>query len=154
VNSNLYNRKAKLPDDLVKHLKKCFSSVSADSNTEGYNRNEEITKSGVVTYQQLKRIKSWFDGYGGKKEDAPFILNGGDRMKNWCDEVLNTWRNNVEGGKKIKSDTGMQNQFLDTHEKNGVNISPNKRHEKGINKFDTSIKEEVEKINYLIKKIL
>ena len=48
----------------------------------------------------------------------------------------------------------MQNQFLDTHEKNGVNISPNKRHEKGINKFDTSIKEEVEKINYLIKKIL
>ena len=137
MNSSLYDRKAVIPDTLLKHLEQCFSSSNGNENTEGY-----------------KRIKSWFDNFNGNKEDAPFILNGGDRMKNWCDEVLNTWRNNVEGGKKIKSDTGMQNQFLDTHEKNGVNISPNKRHEKGINKFDTSIKEEVEKINYLIKKIL
>ena len=94
MNSNLYDRKAKLPDDLIKHLKQCFSSVNADTNTEGYNRNEEITKSGVVTYQQIKRIKNWFDGYSGKKEDAPFILNGGDRMKSWCDEVLRVWRDN------------------------------------------------------------
>lgn len=154
MNSSLYDRKSVIPDTLLKHLEQCFSSSNGNENTEGYKRNKELRDSKVATYQQIKRIKSWFDNFNGNKEDAPFILNGGDRMKNWCDEVLNTWRNNVEGGKKIKSDTGMQNQFLDTHEKNGVNISPNKKHEKGINKFDTSIKEEVEKINYLIKKIL
>ena len=154
MNKNLYDRIAIIPDSLVKHLNDCFTSVQGNQNIEGYNRNQQLRQTKQATYQQIKRIKSWFDNYSGDKKDAPFILNGGDRMKNWCDEVLNTWRNNVEGGKKIKSDTGMQNQFLDTHEKNGVNISPNKRHEKGINKFDTSIKEEVEKINYLIKKIL
>lgn len=154
MNSQLYNRKAKLPDSLMKHLEKCFNSIESDSNIEGHNRNQELRQSGIATYQQIKRIKNWFDSYNGDKKDAPFILNGGDRMKSWCDEVLKTWRNSVEGGKKVKSDTGMQNQFNDTHEKNGINLIPSKRHEKGGNKFDTSIKEEVKKINYLIKKIL
>jgi len=152
VNSNLYNRKAKLPDDLVKHLKKCFSSVSADSNTEGYNRNEEITKSGVVTYQQLKRIKSWFDGYGGKKEDAPFILNGGDRMKNWCDEVLRVWRDNDSSSKEHKSDGGMQNQYLDSHEKNNFNLADKHTTTADGLKVE-SVNEEVKRINKLIKTI-
>ena len=75
-------------------------------------------------------------------------------MKNWCDEVLKTWRGGINNGKKIKGDTGMQNQFIDDHEKNGISVSPNKRHEKGINKFDSSIKEEIKKINNLIKKII
>jgi hypothetical protein len=154
MNSSLYDRKAVVPDTLLKHLEQCFSSTDGDEGTEGYNRNKELREKKVATYQQIKRIKNWFDGYNGNKKDAPFILNGGDRMKSWCDEVLKTWRNSVEGGKKVKSDTGMQNQFNDTHEKNGINLIPSKRHEKGSNKFDTSIKEEVKKINYLIKKIL
>lgn len=153
MNSNLYDRKAKLPDDLIKHLKQCFSSVNADTNTEGYNRNEEITKSGVVTYQQVKRIKNWFDGYSGKKEDAPFILNGGDRMKNWCDEVLKVWRDNIEGGKNIKSNTGMQNQFNDDHTKNNLNITDT--HTSTVDNLKVeSIKEELKKINKLMKKVL
>jgi flagellar hook-associated protein FlgK len=48
----------------------------------------------------------------------------------------------------------MKQLLNDTHEKNGINLIPSKRHEKGGNKFDTSIKEEVKKINDLIKKIL
>jgi hypothetical protein len=75
VNSNLYNRKAKLPNELIKHLKKNASSVSADSNTEGFNRNQDLVDGGIVTYQQIKRMKNWFDEFNGNKEDAPFILN-------------------------------------------------------------------------------
>jgi len=147
VNKNLYDRKAKLPDDLLKHLKQCFSSVDADSNTEGYNRNKEINDSGYVTYQQIKRIKNWFDGYGGKKEDAPFILNGGDRMKNWCDEVLRVWRDNDDSSKKHKSDAGMQNQYLDSHEKNSFNLADT--HSTTADQL--SVKEEIKRINKLIK---
>ena len=154
MNSSLYDRKAVVPDTLLKHLQKCFDSTSTSENDEGGKRNKELRDSKVASYQQIKRIKNWFDQYSGNKEDSPFILNGGDRMKNWCDEVLKTWRGGINNGKKIKGDTGMQNQFIDDHEKNGIIVSPNKRHEKGINKFDSSIKEEIKKINNLIKKII
>ena len=147
MKKNLYDRKAKLPDGLLKHLKQCFSSVDADSNTEGYNRNKEISDSGYVTYQQIKRIKNWFDGYGGKKEDAPFILNGGDRMKGWCDEVLRVWRDNDDSSKNHKSDAGMQNQFLDSHEKNSFNLADT--HSSTADQL--SVKEEIKRINKLIK---
>jgi hypothetical protein len=145
VNKNLYDRKAKLPDGLLKHLKQCFTSVDADSNTEGYNRNKEISDSGYVTYQQIKRIKNWFDGYGGKKEDAPFILNGGDRMKSWCDEVLRVWRDNDDSSKQHKSDAGMQNQYLDSHFKLGTGS----QHSSTADQL--SVKEEIKRINKLIK---
>jgi len=145
VNKNLYDRKAKLPDGLLKHLKQCFTSVDADSNTEGYNRNKEISDSGYVTYQQIKRIKNWFDGYGGKKEDAPFILNGGDRMKGWCDEVLRVWRDNDDSSKQHKSDAGMQNQYLDSHFKLGTGS----QHSSTADQL--SVKEEIKRINKLIK---
>lgn len=150
MNSDLYNNTAVLPDTLLKHLNDCFNSVQGDSNTEGYNRNQELRQTKSATYQQIKRIKSWFDSYNGNKEDAPFILNGGDRMKNWCDEVLKVWRNNLEGGKKIKSDAGMQNQYNDSHEKNNFNM--NASHSSTSDKL--SVSEEVKRINKLIKKII
>ena len=145
MNSKLYDRKAKLPISLIKHLEECGGMVEADSNTEGFNRNKELRESGVVSYQQIKRIKNFFDSFDGKKEDAPFVLNGGDRMQKWCDHVLNHWRSVEQGGKKRKADGGMENQFIDNHEKNGMNINPHDKHEKGINKFDTSIQESITK---------
>ncbi len=66
MNKNLYDRKAKIPDSLMKHLKDCFNSVSADSNTEGYNRNQDLVNNGHATYQQIKRIKNWFQTFSGK----------------------------------------------------------------------------------------
>jgi|TARA_R110000803_G_scaffold132165_1_gene199377 hypothetical protein len=143
MNKNLYDRKAKLPKSLIKHLEECGGMVEADSNTEGFNRNKELRESGMVSYQQIKRIKNFFDSFGGKKEDAPFVLNGGDRMQKWCDHVLNHWRSVEQGGKKRKADGGMENQFIDNHEKNGLAMNPHDRHEKGINKFDTTIKESI-----------
>ena len=154
MNSSLYNKKAKLPETLLKHLEDCFNSVSADSNVEGYNRNQEIRSSGLVTYQQIKRIKSWFDNYTGKKEDAPFILNGGDRMKGWCDEVLRVWRDNDSSGKKIKMDAGMQNQFIDNHTKDQLIKNPLDSHSKTNSDIDVRVEQEIKLMNKLYQKIL
>lgn len=145
MNKNLYDRKAKLPESLRKHLEDSFNSIQADNNIEGFNRNQELRETGIASYQQLKRIKNWFDGFQGKKEDAPFILNGGDRMNQWCNHVLDHWRAVDHGGKKRKMDGGMENQFIDNHEKNGLTMNPHDKHEKGINKFDTSIQESITK---------
>lgn len=150
MNKQLYNNIAILPKSLIDHLNDCFNSVGGDVNTEGWKRNQELRQNKQITYQQIKRVKNWFDSYNGNKEDAPFILNGGDRMKNWCDEVLKVWRNNLEGGKKIKSDAGMQNQYNDSHEKNNFNM--NASHSSTADKL--SVSEEVKRINKLIKKII
>ncbi len=145
MNKNLYDRKAKLPKSLLKHLEECGSMVEANSNTEGFNRNKELRESGIASYQQIKRIKNWLDSFDGEKEDVPVVLNGGERMMKWCNHVLDHWRNVDKGGKKIKMNGGMENQFIDSHDKDGIVINPQDRHEKGINKFDTSIQESITK---------
>lgn len=154
MNKDLYDRKVKLPETLINHLGKSFEMVEADSNVEGYNRNKDLRNEPVLTYQQLKRIKNWFDSYNGNKEDAPFILNGGDRMSKWCNHVLDHWRKTLESGKQIKMDTGMENQFIKNHEKNGLPQTPGQKHEKGLNKYDVAVTENIKLINKLIKDIL
>lgn len=154
MNKDLYNKKVKLPDSLKDHLSKSFEMVEADSNTEGFNRNKELRETGIMNYQQLKRVKNWFDTYQGDKEDAPFILNGGERMRKWCDHVLDHWRNTLESGKKTKMETGMENQYIDNHTKDGIVVSPNDKHEKGINKYDTAVTEQIKQINSIMKTLL
>ena len=154
MNSNLYNRIAIIPDSLVKHLNDCFSSVEGNQNVEGYNRNQQLRKGKQATYQQIKRIKSWFESYSGNKEDAPFILNGGDRMKSWCDEVLRVWRDNDSSGKKIKMDAGMQNQFIDNHTKDQLIKNPLDSHSKTNSDIDVRVEQEIKLMNKLYQKIL
>ena len=102
MNKTLYNRKAKLPQTLIKHLEQSFSALESDSNTEGHNRNKELRENGFVTYQQLKRMKNWFDNFNGNEDDKPFILNGGHYVKDWVHNTLTSMRDGVELGKEIK----------------------------------------------------
>jgi hypothetical protein len=145
MNKDLYNRKAKLPESLKNHLQKSFEMVEGDSNTEGYNRNKELRETGIISYPVLKRVKNWFDSYQGDGKDSPYVLNGGERMSKWCNHVLDHWRGSLESGKKIKGDTGMENQYIDNHEKDGIVVNPHDKHERGINKYDTSVTEEIKK---------
>ena len=154
MNKNLYDRIAIIPDSLVKHLNDCFSNVQGNQNVEGFNRNQQLRQSRQATYQQIKRIKSWFENYSGKKEDAPFILNGGDRMKSWCDEVLRVWRDNDKSGKTVKMDAGMQNQFIDDHEKNQLIKNPLDSHTKTNSDIDVRVEQEIKLMNKLYQKIL
>jgi hypothetical protein len=144
MNSKLYGNIVIIPNTLLKHLEDCFNSTQGDTNIEGWKRNQDLRQSKQVSYQQIKRIKNWFDSYGGNKEDSPFILNGGDRMNSWCDEVLRVWRDDVKTSKQRKSDAGMQNQFLSSHEKNSFNL--NDKHTSTVD----GLKEEIERINKLI----
>jgi len=48
MNKDLYDRKVKVPESLCNHLSQCFDSVDADSNVEGFNRNQDLRKSGIA----------------------------------------------------------------------------------------------------------
>jgi hypothetical protein len=149
MNKKLYGNIIILPKTLLKHLDDCFNSVTGDNNTEGYKRNQSLRQTKQITYQDLKRVKNWFDSYSGKKEDAPFILNGGDRMQNWVNHSLQQMRSSVDNSKKIKSDAGMQNQYLDSHEKNSFNL--NDKHTTTAD--DLKLENQIIRINNLIKVI-
>jgi hypothetical protein len=156
VNKNLYNKKIELPEDVIVYLKQCHdSAIGADENTEGFRRNQELRNSGYVTYQQLKRMKNFFDNFTGQQDELPFILNGGDYIKGWVNNTLNSWRDNDKRGKEIRS-VVQPNQFIQPHKKDNLsNLNrPSKSHTTALGYFDLEVTESLKRINELIKKII
>jgi len=156
VNKDLYNKKVKVPDEIREHMRNSFSSVSSESNDEGHKRNKELQGSEEITYQQLKRIKNFFDTQSGntdymddKKQSTPFILNGGRKMKRRVNSTLDLARDVVSGNKKIKTDTAMiGSHYRDT---DSVNI----RHNTDDVKIKTSHQKKISESEYIyeIKKM-
>jgi hypothetical protein len=157
MNSDLYGEQVQLPEQIIVYLKQCSEAVpDANDKIEGYKRNKELRDSGFVTYQQLKRMKNFFDNYTGDKTDMPFILNGADYVKTWVDNTLTSMRDNAYLSKKIKS-TVLPNQFIDPHQKN-QNLSydnrPSQKHKNTLGKYNLQVTENLKRINDLLKKII
>lgn len=148
MNKDLYGRTLNLPEEVVNHLSKCFNNAKgADDSTEGYRRNKELREKKSITYQGLKRIKNWFDKSNKDKNDMSYILNGGDKMKEWVDRELRAMRTGNYMTKRNKADTGMQNQFIAPHEKDNPNNM-------STMDYDVQVTESLKRINELIKKII
>ena len=156
MNKELYGKKVPLPEDVIVYLGQCHdAAVGADDSTEGYKRNKELRDSGEVTYQQLKRMKNFFDEFNGHENDLPFILNGGHYVKGWVDKTLGSMRNDVEMGKEVKSEV-LPNQYIASHEKDGLsNMNrPSQSHTSKLGQYDLQVTENLKRINDLIKKII
>ena len=138
------------------HLTICFDRVpNSDSTVEGHMRNLDIRRNGQATYQQLGRIKNFFDNYNGNKEDAPYILNGEDYMKSWVDRTLDSLRNGDQMTKQInqeyKPEEIDQNLVKDLGWLVDLN-RPSQEHSSQVD--DLKIQESLNRINDLIKKII
>lgn len=156
MNKDLYGNSVNLPEDVLKYLGDCFNAaLGADDSTEGFRRNKELRDKGTVSYQQLKRMKNFFDNYNGHQNDLPFILNGGDYVKNWVNNTLTSMRDNVHRSKDIKS-VALDNQFISPHEKNNVinQNRPSKNHHSNLDDYNLEITENLRRINEIIKKII
>jgi hypothetical protein len=156
MNKDLYGHTVPLPEDVVGYLDQCHNSaIGSDDSTEGYRRNKELRDKREVSYQQLKRMKNWFDDFNGHDNDLPFILNGGHYVKNWVNDTLTSMRGDKHLSKKIKSVT-MDNQFIDSHEKNNIinQNRPSKNHQSTVDGYNTAVTESLKRINDLIKKII
>ena len=156
MNKDLYGNTVQLPEDVVEYLQQCFDSANTDDSTiEGFKRNQELRDSRETTYQQLKRMKNWFDNFNGLENDLPFILNGGHYVKNWVNDTLGGMRNNVYMGKKVKSEV-LPNQFIQTHTKDNLNTMnrQSKNHSSTTGDINKDITENLKRINELIKKII
>ena len=155
MNSNLYNKSWDFPQDMRNHMKVCFGKLKGiDSNTEGFNRNKRLQSAVSIGYPELKRIKNFFDNFDGNQVDAPFILNGGFKMKNWVNNELRKMREFNKMTKRNKMDTGMQNSFIDAHQKNDfTNVRPSQQHLSTMDKYNAAVTESLKRINEIISKI-
>jgi glucan phosphorylase len=156
VNKDLYNKTVGLPKEVVEYLQSCFDMFpNSDPSMEGHKRNEELRNTGYVTYQQLGRMKNWFDNYQGDGKDAPFILNGADYVKDWVNSTLDTMRSGDQFKKEVKQDYLPSEVDTDLAEKMGWLSDmnrPSKEHSTFVQ--DVKITEDLKRINQIMKKII
>ena len=154
MNKDIYDHKVEFPENMREHMRVSHHKAKgADKNGEGYKRNQELQGQKSMTYKQLKRIKNFFDNFKGKDVDHEFILNGGIEMKNWVNNELRRMREGIHMTKHNKSETGMQNQHIQTHSKDGIDVRPSKEHSRTVDKYNASVTEALKRINEIISKI-
>ena len=155
MNSNLYNKTIELPKEVKEYLLVCFDEIpNSDSSIEGHKRNEDLRNTGYVTYQQLGRIKNWFDNYDGDGTDAPYILNGADYMKNWVETKIQDLRRQDTTNPEVEDVT--PEPIDDTLVKDLGPIAdmlrPSKEHSTFVQ--DVRIKEDLDRINEIMRQII
>lgn len=116
-NSELRNRKFPLPDGIRKQLQSVLDNYNGDKTVDGYHRLNNILSMDGIKYSEMKRIKNFFDHYTGSDKSDEFILNGGEPMKLWVNNTLNTATKSIEDYKQAKKDAGIKNAFIKPHEK-------------------------------------
>jgi hypothetical protein len=156
VNSNLYNKTIELPKEVLEYLQTCFEYVPNSSpSIEGHKRNEELRNTGYVTYQQLGRIKNWFDSYDGDGTDAPYILNGADYMKNWVETKIQDLRKQDNLSDRVDQEfipEPIDSELMKNLGPIADMVRPSKDH--STFSQDVRIKEDLDRINDLMKKII
>jgi len=155
VNKELYGQIVALPEELINYLQQCFEQVpNSDSTVEGHKRNVFLRDNGQVTFQQLERIQNWFKYFDGNKEDAPYVLNGGDYMNNWVSTTIDGLRRGTQTP-QITQDVMPDDVNDELIDNMGwlANMNRDAKSHKGYND-DIKITENLKRINDIIKKII
>ena len=125
-NRELSNRTFPIPDNVRKLLSRTLAEYKGDKDVDGYKRLNNLLSSDTISYQEMKRIKNFFDNYMGTEESQEYILNGGEPMKNWVDNTLKLSTKAIHDFKQAKKDAGADNAFIRPHEKDRQNRKKNK----------------------------
>lgn len=126
-NSELKNRVFPLPKGIKKHLLNTLKNYNGDKTVDGFKRlNNLLSMNGGIAYNEMKRIKNFFDNYEGTDKSFEYTLNGGEPMKMWVNNTLNTATKAIHDFKQAKKDAGISNAFIKNHEKNRQTKKQNK----------------------------
>tara|TARA_B100000953_G_C17756775_1_gene337604 strand:+ start:26 stop:514 length:489 start_codon:yes stop_codon:yes gene_type:complete len=157
ANQNLEGRVFKVSDKLLKTLKSNLEKYGQD-NPKGSKRARNLITQKQISYEEMKRIKNYFDNYDGDGSDVEYKLNGGEVAQKWVENLLGHARDTVDSVKRVRMDAGEENQYKKTHEKDKDNANPTGVGMVKLHKGDqmrnimnnTTVYEEVQKIKDLI----
>ena len=153
-NSKLIGKVFPVPDEILMELGKNLKKFSDKRESKGFNRAIFILERRSCTYEQLKRIKNYFDYLNDDNfNEVEYLLNGGDKMKKWVNYTLDEARKSVHGTKSARKNAGMENQFRADAKDNLTPTAPTIRSTPTF--MSTSdLMEEINKINEITKKLI
>lgn len=128
-NSKLEGKYWDIHNEMLNHLTRIFNAYKGDQTIEGYQRLKGLLNKKEISYEQMKRIKNFFDNHQNGNNDTSYLLNGGTKMKNWVNACLSDARNDIKGKKEVMMDIGMTNQFqkdgnFKTQDTSGERVKP------------------------------
>lgn len=127
ANSQLRGTTYDIPSEVLHMLnmaKKRFSNIPV--NSSGMRRCNYLLKSKKLSYENLKRLKNYFDHADEEEMYSPrYFLNGGPAMKKWIKTTLDEIRGDVRLRKQVRSDAEIQNAKRDDAEIKPTSISGN-----------------------------
>ena len=158
ANKDLYGKTYTVPNDVISSLSNEITRNKNNKSLKGYKRAQNIANDRSMSYSMLKRMKNFFDSYKGGKSDSEYLINGGEKMKTWVNNTLNKNRGDITRQKRLKSDSGMKNQFKKTHTKDRdnknvtkVNVARAQNNSREIFTNKTVYKEMINTINKILK---
>lgn len=126
MNSALKDNEYRIPDELLNDISIALQKYKK-VDSSGKKRANHFLTFKKITYQNLKRIKNYFDTLKEPYDKVEFELNGGLRMKKFVNNLLDSERQRVENSKSVQSNlAGKENAYNKTHDK--TNLSPINTH--------------------------
>ena len=61
-------------------MQNVLNSYNGDKTANGYQRLTNILKMDGIMYNEMKRIKNFFDNYKGSDKSSEYVLNGGENQ--------------------------------------------------------------------------
>lgn len=77
-----------------------------------------------VTYPNLKMRKTRLNQDKAAERFDDFNQKGGENLLKWIEDILKTDRDAIYNVKKIGMETGRENQFIKSHDKDSKNANP------------------------------
>ena len=116
-NKDLQGRNFNIPSGLKNYLQVVANKLVSGDGKGGDKRLTDMLNKGKITYEQMNRIKNYFDNYQGDGSDKEYKLNGGKRMQKWVDSALDIARKAISNVKKAEMEGGKANAFKKSHDK-------------------------------------
>ena len=91
-NTYLKGRRFMPSKDIVKKLKDTLENYKGSANEPGYDRLRNlidmIYNKGGIEYNEMKRLKNWFDTHKNSMKTNEYSLIGGKMMELWVSNKL------------------------------------------------------------------
>ena len=114
----------RLPDGIRKLLEKTLEDNKGESLTKNPTTKEamdhlkdilSMDESDGIKFNEMKRMKNWFERHSNAKKTKQYELYGGDVMMNWVNNQLNTARKTAEEHRKARKAAGYTNAYKKEH---------------------------------------
>ncbi len=114
-----------LPPGVRSHLENVKKNNDKTKLTKNHTTKEawdhlidilEMDNNNGIKTNEMKRIKHWFDTHYNSTNTKQYELYGGDVMKNWVNNQLNSARTLIKQQKEIEKAMGKQNTYKKSHD--------------------------------------